>query len=464
MRTSYYISKYKSSMAPTGDESSSDFDEDLFSGQENSTNEIQSAKEKTQILKWLKEISASNPDLSDGLDDSIVSWFIQSGYLLPRAIGIRTDEKIKDLTTAITVLTKNGCLTETTLSYMKDFVETAPPVELVWRILNDIYHFALEKQNSFVPLTRVIEGQEKCILQRDQISRFLVALDLPKLPNIFNEPKAIVDDNFRNGTFLFALYEKLTGEKVDPVSTAVSVQRAVKNTQLAIALFVRKNYIDQSFLQSATAIVNGNQFSLQHLLSMILVNVSRIQGPLETKTLDQSSSDDIDNAVGLNKITFRLRQKNKEKSSDYSSDEIVQNAESSSTSDDQNDYPDEAASKKYMKQQQNKEKRYIDNTSIKDGISLPKLITAIDPKFSKVPYILVAPRYDVEKKWNIRKTIEYLRKREQWPSDIIINVNELLQGEEQSLTDLYQGLMATYPTKFESERSRLHLKSLIGIN
>ena len=459
MRTSYYLSKYKSSIATTGAESSSDFDEDLFSGQENSTNEIQSAKEKSQILKWLKEISASNPDLSDGLDDSIVSWFIQSGYLLPRAIGIRTDEKIRDLTTAISVLTKNGCLTETTLRYMKDFVETAPPVELVWRILNDIYHFALEKQNTVVPLTRVTEGQEKCVLQRDQISRFLKALDLPKLPNVFNEPKAIVDDNFRNGTFLFALYEKLTGEKIEPVSTAVSMQRAVKNTQLAIALFVRKNYIDQSFLQSATAIVNGNHFALQHLLSMILVNVSRIHGPLDTKTLDQSSSDD-EHAADFNKITFRLRRKNRDGSSDYSSDDVFQKA---SSSDDQNDYPDEAASQRYMNRQ-NQEKRYIDNSTINDGISLPKLITAIDPKFSKVPYILVTPRYEVEKKWNIRKTVEYLRKKEQWPPEIVINVNDLIQGEEQSLISLYRGLMATYPSKFESERSVNHLKNIIGIN
>ena len=274
-------------MATTGNESSSDFDEDLFSGQRNQKDNAQTAREKTLILKWLKEISASNPELSDGLDDSIVSWFIQSGYLLPRAIGIKTDERIKDLTSAITLLTENGCLTNSTLSYMKDFVETAPPVELVWRILKDIYHYALSKQNAVVPLTRVISGQEKCVLQRDQISRFLRALDLPKLPSVFREPKAIVDDNFRNGNFLFSLYEKLSGETVEHLPTAVSVQRAVKNTQIAIALFVKKNYIDQSFIHSATAIVNGNQFALQHLLSMILVNVSRVEGPLETRTLDQ---------------------------------------------------------------------------------------------------------------------------------------------------------------------------------
>ena len=430
MRTSYYLSRYKSSIADSKADDFSDIDEDLFDSQGSYNEKPEISKEKQVILKWLRTISESNPSLADGLEDSIVSWFIQSGHLLPKAIGIKTNEKIKDLTTAISVLAKSGCLSKQTMLYMKDFVETAPPVELVWKILNDVYQFALIKQKAKVPLTKAV-GADTCILQRNKISGFLKALGLPKLPDVFSEPKEIVDDVFRNGNFLFSLYGKLTGESIQPLSTAVSAQRAVKNTQVAIALFVKRDFIDESFIKSASAIVSGNQFALQHLLSMILVNVSRSVGPLQTSTLGESTE-----------VMHSTQSKRKDKETDDDSydDEYEDNEEEESNDD-----------------------VYVKNDKICDGTTLPKLITTLDPKFIKIPYILVDPKYEVEKKWNVRKTLEFLMKKNEWPKNISIDYEKLYNGEEKSLNQLFNGITSTYPDKFSNPASRESLKAALFI-
>ncbi|EAY14069.1 hypothetical protein TVAG_478940 [Trichomonas vaginalis G3] len=411
MRTTFYLSQVRGKGSRIRNDISQDIDDedDLFSHRKSPKIDPETKQQRSVILKWLKQLSISNPSIADGIEDSIVNWFLQSGSLLPKALHLKIEKKTTDLVSMIRTLNENDVLTDDTLNFMTNSVETAPPEELVWSILNDAYNYALKKQSSVIPLTKTIGENPPIILQRNVLNRILKSLGLQRLPNVFGDPKDIIDDDFRNGNFFFALYEKLTGEKVQPVSTAVSQKKAINNTQMVLVLLESKKFIDSSFINCAPQIVSGDQFVFQQLLSMIFYNCSKIKGPITIKFVSQTQT------------------------TSYTTENPIP-------------------------------KSYIEGSNLQDGVTLPKLLTSIDPIYSKLPYLLLSPQNDIEKKWNIRKTIEYLQRKPAWPTTEKIDINDLIDGEELTVQALYNGILACYPHKFASEKACKSLRFILGLN
>ena len=225
-----------------------------------------------ELIKWISKLSLKKPEFKDGIDESIISWFLQSAYLFPYVLQL--SENSKTLTESLKILIKNGYISQETIEYLKDFVETAPSPNLIWKILEDIHNFHLKKQNLSLPLFKFFDSQQPLILPINKINEILIKLKLPQLPNKKIKNKPIIDDIFKNGYFLFLLYCTLTGENIYPFNSVINNEKALKNTHLILELLYKKNFIDSSFIKSAPLIVSGDIFVFQHLLSIIFFNLS----------------------------------------------------------------------------------------------------------------------------------------------------------------------------------------------
>jgi hypothetical protein len=69
------------------------------------------------LLHWLREPTATVPELADGLEESIVLWFLQSADLLPLGLGLEVDTPEKDLASAIRIIVQHGCLQQPTITF-----------------------------------------------------------------------------------------------------------------------------------------------------------------------------------------------------------------------------------------------------------------------------------------------------------------------------------------------------------
>jgi len=243
-------------------------------------------------MNWLESQAENNRSFREGLDDSIVSWFIQSGYCLKRIMGVDNQRNDKSLSSTIRILIQNNYISNETVNYMKNFIETAPPPDLVWRILNDVYHFWLQKKELSVPLVSS-ENNKGFILDIDDINSFLEGVGAPLITD--SQPESIIDNPFRNGRFLMILYGKLTNENIHQYSTAVSTERAIKNTKIAISLFEKKGFLDHSFIEAASALVSGDRFVLQQIISVIILNSEKTE-----KKKKEEPSTNIEMAYSMN--------------------------------------------------------------------------------------------------------------------------------------------------------------------
>lgn len=409
LRTSFYVSQAQANRSFTGDTDA--YEDNLFRGQaeaDDSDPVVQSRRKL--ILKWLKECSASNPSIYDGMEESIVEWFLLSGHLIPQILNLKKSDKVKTLADSLKLLVDNHCLTNDTIAYLKKSVEDAPPPYLIWRILDDVHQFALERAEITVPLTKTIGSNRPVLFESNVLSQILLSLGLRKLPRANDPEKAIVDDPFRNGQFLLDLYSVLTREETPVFKTAVSQQRAIQVTKKAIQLLVDKDYIDQSFLNSAPLIVSGDLLALQQLISMIIWNVAA----------DETLPKPKPNTTELNNLN----------DSDNDGESQVR----------------------------------ITKCLIKDGVALPKLLTSIDKDYINLNCIFAEPENDAERKWNVRKSVEFLARKADWPIDVNINPQKLFDCEEQTIISFLHGIICCYKTRFSNDQSIESLKKCFGLS
>lgn len=382
-------------------------DDNLFgSSEETETEDVQ----HKVIIRWLRECSASVPAVADGLNESIVLWFLQSGHLLPSILRLEHDKKNIGLSTALKLLVKNKCLKRDTIKYLQKYCENTPPPDLVWRILDDVHEYALNVTKVTVPLTRTCGESRPVVLSRDVLSGLLTRIGLQPLPNDARS-KRLEEDGLRNGQFLIDLYCVLADAPFVKVRTAHSTKLALENTQKAIGKLIEKEFLDESFASAAPMIVNGNQFVLQQMLSMVFWNVSRTgeipharhQTEVSEITLDQDSDDAVSSV------------------------------------------------------------KCVPKNTLQDGVALPKLLTAIDPVFAELDCIFAEPTTESERKWNVRKSIEFLLKKLEWPEEIRVEFYAAFAGEMNEVMNLYQGIVTCYPKKFVSLSSIVCLKQVLGL-
>jgi hypothetical protein len=101
--------------------------------------------------------------------------------------------------------------------------------------------------------------------------------------------------------------------------------------------------------------------------------------------------------------------------------------------------------------------------ALQDGVTLPKLLAAIDPDFVSVEWLFVDPQTEIERKWNVRKAYEALRKKPAWPESIDIDPLLLFIGERTPVEQLCEGIIACFPGKFGSPAAVRALKDALGL-
>ncbi|OHT10557.1 hypothetical protein TRFO_20041 [Tritrichomonas foetus] len=407
-RTSYYVSKFDGE--PTETQTSVMFNDDLFgSVSARNIDPIQNAKHQA-ILKWLQECSSTTPEITQGINDSIVSWFLQSAYLLPSALGLKVEKQPTEVSEAIRILVKNKCLSKETILSLKESIDDTPLPNVIWQILSDVHRFAVNKYSVTVPLTRTL-GNRPIIFQRETINKFLTRLKLPLLPSIEEAKRPIVDDPFKNGTFYTDLYITLTNEKIMRIKPTRSVKQAKLNIESGINLLIKGHFLDESFSICSSAVVNGDMLLIQQIISCVICNSSS-QNNEKSKLIDQE------------------------------------------------DFP----SSPIQRGKQSPEKVFIRSNKIQDGLALVKLLTCIDPEFDKVECLFAIPSNDVEKKWNVKKAIEFLLRKDKWPIGCTVDSSLIYAGELNSTKLLFKGLTECYNNKFVSLSSILNLKEILGLD
>ena len=374
-------------------------EDDLFAAYEEET---VTKVRRNVIVKWLREASATLPDTTD---ESVVSWFLQSANLLPGILKMGEDPATLDLAATLKLLIERGCLKKETISYLQKSFDNAPPPNLVWRILEDVHEFALEQTKVAVPMTYTKGQSRPVVLSQPVLSRVLRRLGLPPFPSTFAR-RQLCDDIFRNGKFLHDLYSVLSGTQFVRIKTAVSARKATELTLKALKKLSEKNFIDKSFVAAAPVIVSGNIYVLQQILSMIFWNLS-ITG----------------------KIT---RVKPKEQP-----------------------WVEEPAVAE--------EKEMLEKNKLEDGVALSKLLTAIDPDFSSLDCIFAEPTSEAERKWNIRKSIEFLMRKSTWPPSVDVNSYAVFDGEKEAIMNLFKGIKECYASKFTSLSAVMSLKQALGL-
>lgn len=402
MLTSAYLTRMRGSR--TAASRSRNVDDELFDYQ---TEPEVVAQRRSAIVKWLREASSTFPDATEGLDDSVVSWFLQSARRLPAVLGLSDASSDPDLASALKILIERGCLTKETISYLQKSCSNAPPPDLIWRILDDVHEYALSNTKVTVPLTRTKGPERPVILTQQVLSRVLRRLGLPGFPATFAR-RQICDDVFRNGKFLNDLYSVLSGTQAVRLKTAVSASKATELTQKALRKLSEKNFIDKSFIAAAPAIVNGNMCVLQQILSMIFWNVS---------------------------ITGKITRVKPKANALFSDQETEKDTG---------------------------EKEFLQKNRIQDGVALSKLLTAIDPEFT-IDCIFAEPKSEAERKWNVRKSIEFLMRKRTWPPSIDVNSYAVFDGEKDAVMQLFNGIRQCYPMKFASLSAVMSLKQALGL-
>ena len=421
-RTSFYVSQFNNNASKV--QSSILFNDELFgTASPKEMKGIQAAKRQA-ILKWLKDCSNDIPNISEGLDKSIVSWFLQSAYLLPKLLKLpvvngnenstELQEELEtlDVKDCIELLIQNKVLSRDTILRLKHTINDLPLPESIWCILDDVHKYAVEKQNITVPLTKTAGKDRPVILQRNVINNYLAKLRLPPLPTIEEAQKPILDNPFRSGLIYINLYIALTNDKEAKTPPILASKQARATVEKGLSLLIRSNFLDDSFTNSCNAIVNGDMLVIQQVLSNVIFNSSR--------------------------SGFVIKQK-----------------QPTAQNDDTSLIPD--PNKKPV------ERTFLKTSKISDGVSLVKLLTCIDPEFSKVECIFAKPENEVEKKWNTRKAIEYLQKRDDW-SVGVIDSSLLFAGETNAINALYKGLLSSYSSKFASLSSIMNLKEILGMD
>lgn len=450
-RTSYYVSLYGGSSQINP--SSTMYNDDLFGPISPKDRKSIINLTHKKILKWLQECSDTIPDLMNGMDDSIVSWFLQSAHLLPKILQLTTKpskllsttidepydsdnfedennslEKTEllptDIVNSLKILIKNHCLTKETQNLLKTSINSIPPPEIVWRILEDLHNYSLEQTNVTVPLTRTIGAERPIIFQRNVLNKFLEKLRLPLLST--DSTKSYLDDPSKNGQLFIELYNALTGDKKS-IKIALSPQQAQSNVEFALNLLIQSSFIDESFSKCAVNVVNGDMLLIQRIISLILSNTTEIKS-----------------------TTRSVNQNTKKTKTDYFDD---QNFDSQSTYDNAS-----------VKSKKSTEKVFVKSSKISDGISLVKLLTVIDPDFSNVECLFANPANEIEKKWNIRKSLEFLYKKSNWPRENKVDSSLLYSGEYKTTNSLYNGLITCYNNKFSSLAAIINLKNILGLD
>lgn len=462
-RTSYYVSLYGGNT--TVNPSSTMYNDDLFSSISPKDRKSIINITHKKILKWLQECSDTTPDLMNGMNESIVDWFLQSAHLLPDILHLspkpdksdtisnffeeesteiedfqdKYDQNLykseilsTDIVNAIKILIQNHCLTKDTRTLLKNSINSIPPPEIVWRILEDLHSFSLKKTNVTVPLTRTKGAERPIVFQRNIINKFLQKLHLPLLTED-TPSKSYLDDPFKNGQLFIDIYNALTGD-TKTIKLALSPPQAQSNVEIALNLLIQSFFIDESFSKCAANIVNGDMFLIQRIISLVMCNATEIKSPKrsfkQTPNLllrEQDEDYDIDDKKKKTDIIFN----------------------------------NDNASEKSKKSQ---EKVFVKGSKISDGISLVKLLTVIDPDFSNVECLFAKPANEIEKKWNIRKSLEFLYKKSDWPRENKVDSSLLYSGEFRATNSLYNGLTTCYKNKFSSLATIINLKNMLGLD
>jgi hypothetical protein len=93
----------------------------------------------------------------------------------------------------------------------------------------------------------------------------------------------------------------------------------------------------------------------------------------------------------------------------------------------------------------------VRRNTLQVGVALPKLLAAIDPTFVQVEWLFADPETETERKWNVRKSYEALKKRQNWPKDMDLDASLLFVGDRTTVSRLCEGIIACYPEKFGSD-------------
>lgn len=436
-RTSYYVSLYGGSSQINP--SSTMYSDELFGPISPKDRKSIINITHKKILKWLQECSDTVPDLMNGMDDTIVSWFLQSAHLLPEILHLSSNsideptendvsenndglEKTEilptDLVNSLKILIRNRCLTKETQNLLKRSIDSIPPPDIVWRILEDLHNYSLSKTNVTVPLTRTIGAERPIIFQKNVLNKFLEKLHLPLLDD--NISKSYLDDPFKNGQLFIELYNVLTGDKKS-AKIALSPQQAQSNIEFALNLLIKTSFIDESFSKCAANIVNGDMVLVQRIISLVFCNATEIKSSKNSK---KAKSDD-----------------------GYDNFDVQSNSENAS-----------------VKSKKSTEKVFVKDSKISDGISLMKLLTVIDTEFANVECLFANPANEIEKKWNIRKSLEFLYKKSNWPRENKVDSSLLYSGEYKATNSLYNGLITCYNNKFSSLAAIINLKKMLGLD
>jgi hypothetical protein len=395
MLTSMYLTQFQDSASLAG-QSEASFDDELF---HTDTGTALRDVQRQAIRDWLSAAGAKVPELTEGLNESIVSWFLQSAYLLPSVLQLpsaqqpRRGKQSTSLSSALQLLIQSKCLKDSTISYLQKSSAHAPPPDLIWRILEDVHDFAVDQPKVTVPLLHTEGTDRPVVLDSGALSGILKSLNLPPLPPP-GKQAPLEEDSFRNGQFLLDVYCVL--ERVPDVSMkpAKTIQQAVKNTEDVLRMFEEKKFVDHSFVLAAPLLANGSRFVLQQLLSMIFWNVSRVDPRTQAPIV-------------------------------VSPDHVLQNR-------------------------------------LDDGVTLPKLLSAIDANYAHLGCIFAEPTTEAERKWNVRKSVEFLQKKPGWTAQV--DPGRLFGGFKRDVEALFEGLKACYRAKFGSLSSISCLRETLGLN
>lgn len=302
---------------------------------------------------------------------------------------------------AIRCLKKNGVLRQETINYLKAYAETATPPILVWFILEDVYRYYKCLHDD-----NRRDGIHPLLRSSDQcvLQDDVISSILVHLgikPLYLNtEHKEIIDDHSRNGELLLDLYNALTGESIQKKPTAVSRGKAAINTMYAITLLESKQFLDESFLECSEQIADGDRLVIQQVISNVIMSA-------------------VEKGVKIVVDGLKIGQL---------------------------------------------KKTNVVRTKVSDGLTLPRLITSLDSEFTSVRHIIDNPSSESERKWNIRKTIDFLQRKRYWPYTEKINCFELYNGSQKYLNMLYQGIIKLYPDNFRNPRAVNYLKLQLGCN
>jgi hypothetical protein len=108
------------------------------------------------------------------------------------------------------------------------------------------------------------------------------------------------------------------------------------------------------------------------------------------------------------------------------------------------------------------ETNFVERNTLKDGVTLPKLLSAIDPDYLALGCLFAEPATESERKWNVRKSLEFLQRRSDWKGQI--DPQRLYQGVKGDVEALYDGIRQCYRSKFTSLSSLACLKETLGLN